>query len=79
MSEYRMAPGMVGKEATVTPSTTVDGTVKKRRRRGKAKSGRVQPLIVVDSRVMQAVLNARRPGERIEIVSATEVRLVPSR
>ena len=79
MSEqpYRMAPGMVGAEATVTPLRPVDGTVK-RRRRGKGKSGPLDHL-VVHPEVMKMARARRRTGERIVIVSPTEVRLVPSR
>ena len=63
--------------ATVRPSEPVEG--KQRRRRPSAAS---QPRAVtthqleVDPQVMAAALAIKRPGQRLVIVSATEVRLV---
>ncbi len=51
-------------------------TVKKRRPRVVAKAARLDLHITVDPMVMAAAKSARRPGEKLVIVSATEVRLV---
>lgn len=64
--------------ATVIVAETVDGTKKRRRRNLPAvpKAGRLKSL-TVDESVMEAAKAALREGERLIIVSSTEVRLVP--
>lgn len=63
--------------ATVTVSEPVDGTVKRR-------SGARRVLVtdsttvVVHPAVLAAAKRARRDGERLVLVSATEVWLVPA-
>lgn len=52
-------------------------TVKKRRPRVVAKAAQLDLHITVDPMVMVAAKAARRPGEKLVIVSETEVRLVP--
>lgn len=63
--------------ATVTVTETVDGTVKRRAPRPTRRSSKVRHT-VVDPRVMATAHRIRRPGEVIQIVSPTEVRLVPA-
>ena len=59
-------------EATVTVSSPVDGT-RKRKPRGKGKRVPLHRHVVVDPRVMAAAKQAKRVGERIVIVNEQEV------
>ncbi len=65
--------------ATVTVSTPVDGTVKRKARSDKGKRRpNLTHHIVVDPRVMAAAQEAMRPGQRLVIVNEECVRLVNS-
>ena len=66
--------------ATVTVTEPVDGTVKKKKRSRGSKKNRkrvtAEYQVTVDPRVMEAAKAICRPSQRLQIVSATEVRLV---
>lgn len=68
--------------ASVTVSTPVDGTRYRRRRRVQTRKDRptmsMGTTLTVHPEVMAKVHEVRRPGEKVVIVSATEVRLVPA-
>jgi hypothetical protein len=63
--------------ATVTVTNPVDGTKRRRSRQPKRTLARTEKHIVPDKRVMEAIAQIKRPGERVKVVSATEVWLVP--
>lgn len=55
----------------------IDGTRRRKRREPeKQRRPRLEHRVVVHPAVMAAAKAALRPGQRLEIVSATEVRLV---
>lgn len=62
--------------ATVRVSAPVDGTVSRNYPDDRRPANLVSHL-KVDPRVMEVAHRARRAGEMIQIISATEVRLVP--
>lgn len=67
----------VRSRARIIVGTAVDGTPK-RRGKGKGKRAHLDHHVKVDERVMEAAKAAMLPGQRLVIVSATEVRLVNS-
>ena len=64
--------------ATVTVQDAVDGT---RHRRGGPQQRRATLTrdVTVHPKIMAAVARIQRPGERLQILSETEVLLVPRR
>ena len=61
--------------ATVRVGKPVDGTRHRKASARRARASAVQ-VLTVDPRVMQAARAAIRPGQRLVIVSETEVHLV---
>jgi hypothetical protein len=67
--------------SAVSVTEPVDATPKRRPRADKGvtrgKRADTHLHLVVDPQVMQAARQVRRPGEKLVIVSSTEVKLVP--
>src|SRR3982750_2008789 len=69
-------PGQVQDNATITVKKAVDGTKKRRAPKKGARKVLAEAHLRVDEGVGAAAKQARRDGQRIQIVSETEVMVV---